>query len=137
MSGFEFIEHTADVGIIARGRDLKEAFANAALGMFSFIADLDTVQERESLIVEVTAADRESLLVEWLNELNFIFETRMFIFKRFEIEEIEDSHLRARGIGEPVDRQRHRIKSSVKGATYHMLRIGHNSEWHARVILDI
>ena len=38
---YEEIEHTADVGIRAYGRDLDELFVNAAEGMFSLIADLD------------------------------------------------------------------------------------------------
>ena len=41
---FQIIEHTADVGMIAYGRTLAEAFANAAYGMFSIIAGLETVR---------------------------------------------------------------------------------------------
>jgi SHS2 domain-containing protein len=46
VARFKVIDHTADVGIIAYGKDLKEAFANAAYGMFSQIADLRGVKER-------------------------------------------------------------------------------------------
>ncbi|MFA5368317.1 MAG: archease, partial [Dehalococcoidia bacterium] len=44
--GFEIIDHTADVAIAAYGADMKKAFANAALGMFSIIADIDMVNEK-------------------------------------------------------------------------------------------
>ena len=37
---FEIIEHTAEIGIAARGGALEEAFANAARGMFSLMIDL-------------------------------------------------------------------------------------------------
>ena len=41
---FEILNHTADVGIIAYGADMKEAFANAAKGLFSLITELDDVE---------------------------------------------------------------------------------------------
>ena len=44
MKKFELIEHTADVGLVAYGKTLAEAFANAAYGLFSIIAELDTVR---------------------------------------------------------------------------------------------
>ena len=36
----EEIEHTADLAIRVRGRDLSQLFANAARGMFGLMADL-------------------------------------------------------------------------------------------------
>ena len=74
MKRFELIEHTADVGLIAYGETLAEAFANAAYGMFSIIAELDAVQEVESHPVEISGDDIESLLFEWLNRLLYFFD---------------------------------------------------------------
>ncbi|HLE82316.1 MAG TPA: archease, partial [Dehalococcoidia bacterium] len=34
------MEHTADIGIVAHGKGLEEAFASAATGLFSLITDL-------------------------------------------------------------------------------------------------
>ncbi|MFN3974819.1 MAG: archease [Dehalococcoidia bacterium] len=138
MGGFTFLEHTADVGIVAEGRDLQEAFAWAAMGMFAFIADLSTVEERESQEVEVTAPDREALLVAFLNELNFLFEARGFLFKRIEVVALTDTRMRAIGWGETLDRSRHRIQCLVKSATYHALSIQpQDGGWRVQVILDI
>jgi SHS2 domain-containing protein len=69
MKRYEFIEHTADVGLVAYGENMAGAFANAAYGMFSIIAELDTVQEAESRRVEISEEDLEALLFEWLNSL--------------------------------------------------------------------
>ena len=41
MRRFQLIEHTADTGLVAHGESLAEAFANAAYGLFSIIAELD------------------------------------------------------------------------------------------------
>jgi len=98
---FEIVEHTADVGILARGATPAEAFQNAALGMFSLMADLSRVAEKLERPVAVAARDLEGLLVAWLSELLYIFEVEGTIFCRFAIEEMGPQALRARAYGEP------------------------------------
>jgi len=80
MKRFELVEHTADIGINAYGKTLTEAFANAAYGMFSIIAELESVREAESRRVEVSADDIEGLLFEWLNSLLYYFDVEMLPF---------------------------------------------------------
>jgi len=58
VNRFRLIEHTADIGLIAHGDSLPEAFANAAYGMFSIITDLDDVGEIESRRVEIALPSR-------------------------------------------------------------------------------
>ena len=137
MGGFEFMEHTADVGVLASGDTLADVFVQAALGMVSFMSTLESIQEREVREVEVTAPDREALLVAWLNELVYLFGVEGLLFRRFEVLELDDTRLRARCHGERLDQRRHRITAEVKSATYHMLEVKKNDSWHARVILDI
>ena len=123
MKRFELIEHTADMGLKAYGKTLAEAFANAAYGMFSIIAEVDRVKEVESRRVEVSADDVESLLFEWLNSLLYYFDVEGLIFKRFEIKEFGEKRLAADCFGEKYDPARHQIKLGVKSATYHMLEV--------------
>jgi len=134
---FEILDHTADVGIIAYGGGMAEAFANAGKALFNLITDLDKVDEAESRDIEVTAPDRESLLVAWLNELIFLFDTENIILKRFEISEFSDNHLKARGYGQKVDTARHELKVGVKAATYHMLKLEENGGSKVQVLFDI
>jgi SHS2 domain-containing protein len=136
MKKFELIEHTADVGLIAHGKTLAEAFANAAYGMFSIIAELDAVQETESRRVEIGEDDLEGLLFEWLNSLIYLFDVEMILFKRFDIIEFDDSRLRAVCHGEKCDPSRHHLKTGVKSATYHMLEVDREKN-QVQVIFDI
>ena len=69
MKKYELVEHTSDIGLVAYGETLPEAFANAACGMFSIIVEMDTVSETESRRVEISGDDVEGLLFEWLNYL--------------------------------------------------------------------
>ncbi len=135
---FEIIDHTADIGIVAYGADVKQVFANAALGLFSLMADLDGFIEDVRREVELSAEDIEILLVEWLNELIYIFDVEHMIFKRFEIEELTNTKIKARCFGEKIKPGKHKLKREIKAATYHMLQIGKDDgSYRVQVIFDI
>ena len=134
---FEIIDHTADVGIIAYGADISQAFANAAKALFSLITELDNVTEVLHRDIMVTASDQESLLVEWLNELIYLFDAEHILFKRFDIIELSNTQLKARNYGEKVDSSKHRLKIGVKAATYHMLKVGNGDGCQIQVLFDI
>ncbi len=134
---FEIIDHTADVGIAAYGADMSQAFANAARALFSLITELDDVAEVLHRDVELTAPDQESLLVEWLNELIYLFDTENIIFKRFDITQLNHTQLKARSYGEKVDKSKHKLKTGVKAATYHMLKVDKGDVCKVQVLFDI
>jgi len=138
MKRFDIIDHTADIGIVAYGDDMKEAFANADYGMFSLMADLRQVKEETSRYIEAEAGDRDSLVVSWLNELLYLFDTERIVFKRFDILELRNTRLRSDAYGEKVDASRHRLRSGVKAATFHMLKVSEDrGRWRVRVIFDV
>lgn len=134
MQRFELLEHTADTGLIAYGYDLAEAFANAAYGLFSIMAEPDGVREVESRTVMVSAEDVEGLLFNWLNELIYVFEVENRLLKRFDITEFDERQLKAVCWGEKYNPSRHKLKLGVKSATYHMLKVDKNK---VRVIFDV
>jgi SHS2 domain-containing protein len=135
---FEVIDHTADIGIAVYGADMKQTFANAARGLFSLITDPNAVKENEHRDIEVAAPDREALLVNWLNELIYLFEAKKMLFTRFEINSLTDTGLKATGYGEKINLNRHHLKREVKAATYYKLKIEQTgSGWKVRVIFDI
>lgn len=135
---FEITDHTADIGITAYGTDIKELFANAALALSSLITEPETVEKRSHLDLEVSSEDRDSLLVEWLNELIYVFDVKHILFSRFDIKSLTDNALKVTCYGEDFDPTRHKIKIGIKAATYHMLRLDRNNDgYRAQIILDI
>jgi SHS2 domain-containing protein len=135
---FEFIEHTADIGVRAYGADMQQVFNHAARGLFSIITELNTVDAKEQGQIRVTAPDGEALLVNWLNELIYLFEAKGILFSRFNITAISDTELHAVVYGEKINLARHKLKTQVKAATYHMLKIEETKDgWKAQVIFDI
>ena len=51
---FEYLDHTADIQIHAWGEEMKDAFANTAIGMFNYIAECNQVypSRSEEIIIE-------------------------------------------------------------------------------------
>ncbi len=136
-TGFEIVDHTADVGIVAYGAELSQAFANAARALFSLITELDDVAELLYRDIELTAPDQASLLVAWLNELIYLFDTEQILFKRFDITRLSQTQLKARSYGEKVASSKHRLKTGVKAATYHRLRVEQGDGCRLQVLFDI
>jgi SHS2 domain-containing protein len=136
MKRFELIEHTADMGLAAYGKDLPEAFANTAYGMFSIIAELDNVKETASRRVSINEDDMGTLLFEWLNSLLYYFDVETIIFKRFDIAEFSENHLVAQCFGEKYDPTRHRLKTGIKSATFHQLIVDREKN-SVQVIFDV
>jgi SHS2 domain-containing protein len=133
---FELIDHTADMGLAAYGETLAEAFANAAYGMFSIIAELDDVKEKEKRRIEISGDDKESLLFEWLNTLLYYFDVEGLIFKKFDIIEFDEGRLKADCFGEKYSPKHHHLKTGIKSATYYMLEVD-KAKNRVQVIFDV
>jgi SHS2 domain-containing protein len=133
---FELIEHTADMGLKAYGKNLSEAFANAAYGMFSIIAELDSIKEKTKRRVDIKGEDKESLLFEWLNSLLYYFDVEGLIFTRFDIIEFGENQLTADCLGEKYNPKHHQLKTGIKSATFHMLEVDKTKN-QVQVIFDV
>ena len=141
MKKFEIIEHTADMGIKAYGKDLSELFTNAAYGMASLITDLEKVNPKDSEDISLEAENKEELLVSWLNEIIYLSASQSMLFSKFEVSKIDERHLKAKIFGEELDITRHQIETEFKAATYHRLKISNSNlpegVLQAEIIFDI
>ena len=135
---FRILEHTADVGFETFGSSRKEAFENAARAMFHLITDLDSIEPREEVFIKVTATDPADLLVNWLSELLYLHDAEQWLFRDFELKNLDDHAASGRAWGEKLNRARHRTNLQIKAVTYHQLRLEKCREgWRAQVYLDI
>jgi len=134
----QYLDHTADAGVIVQAATLEELFARAAWAMFSMLTDVAAIQPRLARRVSVAAADRQALLVRWLAELNFLHVTRHEVYCRFDIESLSDTELVAEVHGEKVDLSRHLVYTEIKAVTFHGLQIEPTAGgWEAQVIFDL
>ena len=135
---YEVFEHTADIGLHAYGQTVPELFCNAAAGMESLMVTPAQIEERISREVAVEGHDQVALLIAWLNELVFLFDTEYLLFKRFEISDFTGISLRATVFGEPYDAARHDLSSAIKAVTWHEAEVRSEATgYRARIIFDI
>lgn len=162
MKTFEIIDISADAGIRAYGETLEDLFANAATGMYSLITEPGGIREEQDIKIDLESHSVEGLLVAWLNELIFHFDTYGFIGKKINITEITPSPVSSTGqalslapggeglgegeacrlgavvSGEDFDTERHERKLLIKAATYHQMKVEkEDGLWVTNVIFDI
>lgn len=124
---YEFLEHTADAYVAAYGRNLAEAFENAAVAMFDVMTEVKTVDPRLQDSVTAEGEDEYSLLYSWLEALLIKSETHQMLYSRFKILKItrtaKDLKLAAKIWGEKFNAKKHLQKVGVKAVTYHRMEI--------------
>ncbi|HOJ70718.1 MAG TPA: archease [Syntrophorhabdaceae bacterium] len=132
---YRIIDHEADIGLEIYGKSLEELFINAAEGLFHLIIEGNDIRPEKGKRLEI-GKDGE-LLINFINELLFLWDTEGFIPKEFSIK-IEDDEVKGSVIGGLFDPRRLRIKQEIKAATYHMFSlIEEGGIYKARVILDV
>lgn len=102
--------------------------------MFSVIADLRTVESKEIIKVKLESDDPEALLINWLNELLLLHETRGMLFSDFQISKLTDQALEAEAAGEKINADKHTLFYSIKAATYNQLQL---SPAQAKIVFDV
>ena len=138
MKRFEILDHTADIGLIIYGNDLRALFEHAGEGFFHLITDLKKVRPRIERRVELEGECLERLLVDWLGELLYLHEVDHLLFRKFSIETVGEQGLKAVVKGEPFQEGIHSIKTEIKAVTYHQIQIKEREgSWKAQVIFDL
>jgi SHS2 domain-containing protein len=138
MKEYEFIEHTADIGLKAFGDDLPVAFAHAAKGMFDIITDSSQIGSKGKYKIELSADDLEQLLVDWLDELLFLQSAENLVFGKFNVAiDEQNCRLNATVFGEVFDTEKHKIGMEIKAVTYHMLEVHKGNPCYVKVLFDI
>jgi len=165
-AGYELLEHTADVGIRARGPTLEAAFEQATEGLAEVLGALAPPEgsggppgwspgasgrsggppgwspggsggPAEAVVVEVAAGDPGGLLVDWLNEVLWLREVRQAVVAGVRVERVADGA----AVGEVAFTSGGPAPdgTSVKAVTYHRLRVEPDpgGGWLIEVYLDV
>ena len=127
---------TSDVIFEAYGKDLKELFENAALALFSVICKTSDVKQKDSDEYEFKAGNAEELMINFLQGLIAIVDIEQKFFSKFDVEEIDESHLIVKCYGEPIRPELG--ETVVKAVTYYKFDVSKDKKgYKARVVLDI
>ena len=143
--GYQVLEHTADVGIRACGRDLPEALRFVVLGMFALILPPEHVRPLQRWPLHVSGDDPELLVFNLLDELLYHHHTGRRLVRdvlELKVEPAAEAAgaWQATGvlIGETLDPRRQRIAVEIKAVTMHGLRVEPGPcGWQVQVIFDL
>ena len=136
------IEHTADVGIWASGKNLSEVFANAAFAMrYILFGDIE-IAGNQSRRLKLVESHLNDLMVGWLSELNFQLTIKEFIISNIEKLHIETKkkqyYLYAQLRGQSSQAYLSHLNNEIKAVTYHDVEIRKGPAGYAvRVVLDV
>jgi SHS2 domain-containing protein len=141
MERYRILPHTADGKFQAFGQTLEEAFGNAALALASLMWDWTAIEPKVRHRVRVTGIDKEQLLVKFLSEIIYIFETRQFLLGA-----VEGLRIRPRAdggfgleavlAGETLSPRRE-LFGGVKAVTYNDLKIEECEVFTVQVVVDM
>ena len=133
-NNFEEIEHTADWAYRVRGKNLAELFIQAAKGLYTLVGMQLTTEAKITQFIQLQGIDREALLVAWLNELLYLHESEGLGFDRLEIQDLDQTSLRAKVTGAPTQQW----LKDIKAVTYHNLAIHETtSGLEVTLVLDV
>ena len=140
MERYRFLAHTADAKFQAYGNTLEEAFSNAALAVASLMWDWEKVKKKIGHQVEVKGKDLKQLLSAFLEEIIYLFDSKMFLLSSVEEVKIENKEnrfvLKALFKGDRYSRE-YKIHGDVKAITYNEMEIEERGHFMVQVVVDI
>jgi SHS2 domain-containing protein len=135
---FTFIDHTADLGIRVRGKNMKDLFEEAARTMIRIMVSRVSGKINKTIKISINALDLEDLMVRWLGELLYLFEGEKKIMKNVQIDTISETHLSATVKTVLFTTRMHKILNEIKAVTYHQIQVKKTGKcWEARIIFDL
>ncbi|MFX0035259.1 MAG: archease [Candidatus Hermodarchaeota archaeon] len=126
--GYRFLEHTADVSVEIKGRNLEEAFQQTAYSLMETITpNLKLISPRIEKKITIVAEDKEALLFDFLSEFLYLFDVDDLLFNQIDIRPIKKIQnkyfLEAIVKGEKFNKDKHESGTEVKAITYSYMKI--------------
>lgn len=116
---------------------MAELFENAALGMMDLLLSGASIAAATEVVISLEEETAEELLVSWLREILFQYQTAGLVVSRVEIADISKNSVTGKlqcGVP-PVNFQ---PEIEIKGVTYHGLTVQtHDWGYSAKVVFDI
>lgn len=137
-NSFTIIEHTADIGIHARGADIESLFEECARGMVSVMMDTNHLAPDREMEIRVDGDDDTDLLYAFLAEILYLFDGENFIPIKYKNSRLHEGIFTTTARGLLFNPEKHRVEREIKAVTFHGMNIKKNgNNWETDVIFDI
>jgi SHS2 domain-containing protein len=137
LAGSEVLQHTSDLELKLHAPTWPELLAEAGTALSARLWGGKVPAPHSGGTwrrVELRAADRAALLVDWLNELLYRAEAEWWVPVEFDVEQASNHEVRARVRGVSVATS----PAAVKAATLYGVRVGPGpAGLEATVVLDV
>jgi SHS2 domain-containing protein len=128
---------TADTAILIVSTSLSALFATAGWAYTDLIADISKIKPDIEKAISIQSDNLEMLLIDWLSELLYVFDTQKLLFSKFNTS-VKDTSLQADIAGQKAEFKTHEYKNEVKAATWHGLKIDHDAGlYRAQILFDV
>ena len=136
MKDYNESGHSADWSFTVHGHDLQELFLNTSTAMIDMQRPIfsNSSSAAEEICIALEGVDRESLLVNWLNELIYIQDTKKVIPTDIRFLDLTENEL----VATIEAKKFSSIDKVIKAATYHQLIIDKTpSGYETTIVMDV
>ncbi|MHA1720594.1 MAG: archease [Promethearchaeota archaeon] len=143
ISGFEFLNHPADVWVHAWGNTLEVAIENCVYGLMETMIEGDNIENTITREIFIEDETKGALLIAFLSEFLYLFDTESLIFNTIKIDPIitnDSGNLELHAVcwGEIFDPEKHIPDTEVKAITYSYLEINEaKKRTDIKIVFDI
>ncbi|HID43277.1 MAG TPA: archease [Archaeoglobaceae archaeon] len=134
--GYRFIDHTADIAFEVEGETLADLLKNSADAFNKAFTYPEELSKERVERIEMESDGADYLLLKWLNELLFLFDTEFFAAKEINVE-VDEEKFSAKGILKGSTINPELVKVEPKAITLHDFKVEKRNGWYAFVVIDI
>jgi SHS2 domain-containing protein len=138
LKRYRITPHQSELAVKVFGSSQVELFQNSGWALFDVITDIEKIENKDSVPLEVEGTDRDDLLVNWVREFLYLYQGSGYLLKEFRISELGDKLVKAKACGEKIDPDRHEIKREVVAIAYDKSRmVKTGDQWTAQLIFEV
>ena len=138
QKNYRLTKRQSEIAVRVVGNSQADLFTNSAFALFDVITDIDSIEIKDRLPLEVEGSDRDDLMVNWTRELLYLYQSGGYLLKEFQIREVKDTVVKAEVCGEKIDPDRHEIKQEIASVAFHKSRMEKTgNQWTAHLIFEI
>ncbi|RDD52273.1 archease [Nanoarchaeota archaeon NZ13-N] len=146
---FEYEDHTADIKVIGHGNTPKRAIESVILGIANVIYDIDKVEKKQEININLKANDILEILYKSAKSFLDLFYTKKIVIRDVRVKHLRKIKVREKKtffwdvditfFGEEYNPEKHGRKKEVKAVTYHDLNLTKitKSHWIGEVVIDV
>src|SRR6476620_4563648 len=138
QKSYRLTKRQSELAVRVTGNSQAELFANSAYALFDVMTDnIDTIEIKEKMPLEVEGAGRDDLMINWMRELLYLYQGSGYLLKQCEVREVKDTVVKAEVCGEKLDPDRHEIKQEIAAVAYQHGRMEKTgNQWIAQLVFE-